>query len=165
MRKALLSGVMGLVVAIYPSAFALAGDSPPAIPAGSALHVRLSTTLSTRTIQNGDPFTGQVTEPIINSGQEVVPAGSTVEGRVSFVKAPGRAKGVAEMRLTPETITTPKGIQFSISAGLEDAQGAEGAKVKGEEGTVKGPGKNKKGGAIETGVGAGVGAGAGAIAD
>ncbi len=69
------------------------------------------------------------------------------------------------MRLTPEKITTPDEAKFSISAGLQDAQGAEGAKVAGEEGTIKGSGKSKKGEAIETGVGAGAGAGVGAIAD
>jgi type IV secretion system protein VirB10 len=158
--RSLLAGLAG--VAIFP-ALALGAKDTLTIPAGSTLHVRLTTTLSTRTNQNGDPWTGQVLEPIIANSEEAVPAGSTVEGRVTFVKEPGKVKGVGEMRLVAETITTLEGTQWSIAAGLEDAQGADGAKVSGEEGTIKGP-SSKKGDAIGVGVGAGVGAAAGGIA-
>lgn len=165
MKKMFIALATGLVVVLVFPAFSASPDDVLTIPAGSTLRVRLTTTLSTRTNQNGDPWTGSVTEPIISTGQEVVPVGSTVEGRVSFVKPPGRAKGVAQMRLVPEKITTPDEMNFSISAGLEGAQGADGAKVSGDEGTIKGSGKSKKGEAVETGVGAGVGAATGAIAD
>ena len=105
----------------------------------------------------------QVVEPIFGGGEEVVPTGSTVEGRVTYVKPPGKVKGVGEMRLIAESITTVEGTRYLISASLEDAQGAEGAKVKGEEGTIKGP-SSRKDDAVKTGIGAGVGAGVGAIA-
>ncbi len=164
MKRSVSAFIASFLAALVLPALCTSADDAPTIPAGSTLHLTLTTTLSTRTNQNGDPWAGKVVEPIIVGGQEVVPAGSMVEGRVSFVKRPGRARGVAEMRLTPEKITTPDGgMQYPISAGLEEAQGAEGAKVKGEEGTIKGPGKSKKGAAVDTGVGAGVGAGAGAI--
>jgi hypothetical protein len=166
MKRSLFALIVGaMLAALALPALSIAADDVLTIPAGSTLRVRLTTTLSTKTNQNGDPWTGQVAEPIIANGEEVVPAGSTVEGRVSFVKPPGRAKGVAQIRLTPETVMTPDEAKFSISAGLQDAQGAEGAKVSGDEGTIKGSGKSKKGEAIETGVGAGAGAGVGAIAD
>lgn len=163
MKRQMFNVLAGLFAAfVFPALQAFAEENFT-LPAGTTLHVRLTTTLSTRTNQNGDPWTGKVIEPIFAKGQEVIPADSTVEGRVTYVKPPGRAKGVAEMRLIAETITTPGDLQFSIAAGLEDAQGAEGAKVGGEEGTIKGPGKSKKGAAIETGVGAGAGAATGAI--
>lgn len=151
-----------LSAAVWP-ALMRGEEDAPAIPAGSSLQIRLTSTLNSRTNVNGDLWTGNVVEPIIARGGEAVPAGSTVEGRVTLVKPPGRAKGVAEMRLAVDKITTPDGVEFVVSAGLEDAQGPEGTKV-GEEGTIKGPGKSTKGAAVETGVGAGVGAGAGAIA-
>jgi hypothetical protein len=66
------------------------------------------------------------------------------------------------MRLVAETITTVDDVRYSISAGLEEAEGAEGAKVKDEEGVIKGP-SSKKGDVVSAGVGAGVGAAAGAI--
>ncbi len=165
MKKPLVRVIAGLVGALVFPLLSTGADDTFTIPAGASLQVRLTTTLSTRTNQNGDPWIGNVVEPVFANGQEVIPTGSTVEGRVSLVRPPGRAKGVAEMRLVPERITTPDGVKFAISAGLEDVQGAPGAKIAGEEGTIKGSGKSKKGAAIETGVGAGAGAGVGAIAD
>jgi hypothetical protein len=152
-----------LLVLIF-SAPVLAQDETFTIPAGTTLDVRLTTTLSTQATQNGDPWTGIVLEPIFAKGREIVPANSTVEGRVTYLKEPGRAKGVGEMRLVAETITTTDGTHWSIVAGLEDAKGAEGAKVTGQEGTVKGPGKSAKDAAVKAGVGAGAGAAVGGIA-
>lgn len=157
-----IAGLAILLALVFP-ALSVAADDVPPLPAGTTLQVRLITTLSTRTSQNGDPWTGKVIEPIFAGGEEIVPAGSTVEGRVTFVKPPGRVKGVGEMRLILDKISTAEGLEYSASAGLEDAQGAEGTKVKGKEGTIQGPGKSTKGTAVETGVGAGVGAAAGAI--
>jgi len=160
-----LSVVLAVVAVgvIFPTLTMAANEETVTLPAGSTLHVRLMTTLSTRTNEQGDPFSGKVVEPIVYEGQEVVPAGSVLEGRVAFVKPPGRVKGVSEMRLVAETITTPEDVKYTIAAGLEDAQGAEGARVKDEEGTIKGSGKSKKGATVESGVGAGAGAAAGAI--
>jgi type IV secretion system protein VirB10 len=155
-------GVAILAMSLFPALALGAGDTLT-LPAGSNLNVRLTTTLSTRTNQDGDPWMAQVVEPIISGGEEVVPTGSTVEGRVTYVKPPGRVKGVGEMRLIAESITTTEGTRYLISASLEEAQGAEGAKVKGEEGTIKGP-SSKKDDAVKAGIGAGVGAGVGAIA-
>ena len=151
-----------LAMSLFPAVVFCTGDTLT-LPAGSHLYVRLTTILSTRANQTGDPWMAQVVEPIIGGGEELVPSGSTVEGRVTLVKPPGRAKGVGEMRLTAESITTVDGTRYLISASLEDAQGAGGAKVKGEEGTIKGP-SSKKDDAVETGIGAGVGAGVGAVA-
>jgi hypothetical protein len=162
MKSILGSMTAGLVAILLFPALSVSAEETLTLPAGSTLYVRLITTLSTRTNENGDPFSGKIIEPIIYDGVEVVPAGSILEGRVAFVKQPGKVKGVGEMRLVAETITTPDEVRYSISAGLEDAQGAEGAKVRGEEGTIKGP-ASKKDDAIATGVGAGVGAAAGAI--
>jgi hypothetical protein len=164
MKKLVSIILAGLAMAVVFPALAISADEETVtLPAGSTLQVRLMTTLSTRTNKNGDPFSGRVVEPIIYEGAEVVPAGSVLEGRVAFVKQPGRVKGVGEMRLVAETITTPEDVKFTLVAGLEDAQGAEGARVKDEEGTIKGPGKSKKGVAVESGVGAGAGAAVGAI--
>lgn len=163
MRRTIRILAAGLAAVMVFPAFLVAAADTFTIPAGSTLHVRLITTLSTRTNQDGDPFIGRVIEPVISNGEEIVPVGSTVEGRVTFVKEPGRVKGVAEMRLVAETITTPEEeAKYSIAASLEDAQGAEGAKVRGDEGTIKGP-SSKKGDAVGVGVSAGIGAGVGAI--
>ncbi len=138
-------------------------DDLPTIPAGTSLQVRLTVTVSSKANENGDPWVGNVVEPVFAGGYEAIPPDSRIEGRISFLKPPGRGKGVAEMRLTAEKIITPDGVTYSVSAGLQDAQGPEGTKVADAEGTIQGPRKDKKGAAKETAVAAGAGAGVGAI--
>src|SRR2546425_6018755 len=115
MKKQILGLIVGLVATLLFPALTFFADDIPAIPAGTTLQVRLTTTLSTRTNQNGDPWVGKVLEPIIANGEEIVPAGSTVEGRVTFVKQPARVKGVGQMRLVLDKVTTLEGMQFSAS--------------------------------------------------
>ncbi len=134
------------------------------LAAGSTLVVKLMTTLSTRTNQEGDPFSASLVESIMHKGEDVIPAGSIVEGRVTFAKEAGRVKGKAEMRLVADSITTPQDVKYVIVASLEDARGIDGAKVKDKEGTIEGGGTSAKGGAIETGIGAGAGAAVGGMA-
>jgi len=152
-----------LAAAVFP-ALLRAADNAITLPAGTTIRVQLDNSLSSKANETGDRFTADVTEPIFVHGEEVIPGGSTVEGRVSMVKKPGRAKGIAEIRLTPETIRTPDGTTYSIAASLEDAQDGPGVRVKDDEGTLEGQGKSKKRTAEETGIGAGAGAGIGAIA-
>ena len=161
-RAVRLSGaVLVLLTGALP--VACAADSFT-IPAGTTLRVELTTTLSSKTNSTGDLFTGKVTEPIFQGGEETVPERSIVQGHITMERPPGRVKGKAEMRLVVDTIEVPDGRRYSLAAALHDAQVPEGEKVKGEEGTVEGPAKDTKGGAVQTGIGAGVGAGIGAIA-
>lgn len=148
---------------LIPALLAASSDDVT-LPAGTTIRTQLTLALSSKTNETGDHFTAEVTEPIFVGGQETIPSGSTVDGRITMVEKPGRAKGVAEMRLTPETITTPDGRQYSISAALQNADGAPGVRLADNEGTLKGEGKDKKKAAEESGIGAGAGAGIGAIA-
>jgi hypothetical protein len=84
-----------------------------------------------------------------------------VDGHVTFVKSAGRVKDKGEMRLIVDSISTPDTSKYNIVASLEEAQGA---KVKDEEGTMQGPGKDAKTMAKDAGIGAAAGAGVGAIA-
>lgn len=154
-----------LMLTLFP-ALLLAGEDTLTLPAGTTLQVKLITTLSSRTTQSGDPWIGRVVEPVFARGQEILPEGSTIEGRVTYVKEPGRAKGVGEMRLVAETLTTPgeQGVRYAIVAALQGAQGAEGVTLKDEEGTLKGPGKSKKDAAKEAGEAAAAGAAVGSMA-
>lgn len=154
-----------LVAACLLPALALAQENKVSIAAGTTVETTLRTLLTSKTSEEGDPFSAEVVEPIFSGGQQVIPAGATLEGHVAFVKPPGRVKGKGEMRLVADRITTQDGLEFNLSAGLQNAKGAAGAKVTGEEGTLQGPGKSAKGAAKEAGVGAAIGAGAGAIAD
>ena len=134
------------------------------IPAGSLLHVRLQSTLTSKTSKQGDPFTGMVTQPITADGKELVGTGSTVEGHVTFVKSSGRVKGLAEMRVVLDDIITTDDMKIPLAAGLEDMNAGPCAKTGGdEEGTIKGCGKSKKDAAKDAAIAAGIGAGAGSM--
>ncbi len=144
------------------------------IPAGTTIRVRLRTTLTDKTNKTGDPFRGELSEPIVVDGKEVAPKYSEVDGHLAFVKPSGRVAGKAQMRVVLDKIVTADGPVFSLNSSLEQAQGGVCAhttdteKVKltntkaDQEGTITGCGKSKKGAlkdaAIVGGVGAAVGA-------
>ncbi|MGH9449300.1 MAG: hypothetical protein ACRD11_02050 [Terriglobia bacterium] len=140
------------------------GAAATIIPAGTRLDVQLTTTVSSSANQQGDPFLAEIEQPLFASGQEVVPAGSTLRGHVTFVLPPGRVKGKAEMRLVADSITTKAGKQFVFAAQLAQDNSSDGVKV-GSEGTVIGAGKSKKDAARDAAIGAGAGAGIGGITD
>jgi len=162
--SSLTLATFSLILAAGPVTWAIdAGDI--ALPSGTQLVVRLTNTLSTKGSEEGDPWVGKVGEPIFAGGQEVVPANSTVRGRVTFVKPAGRATGRGEMRVVAETIAVPEQGTYTIVALLKEADDATGSKVKDPEGTIEGPGKSDKSAAEEAGIGAAVGAGGGLLLD
>ena len=133
------------------------------LPAGSMLHVRLQTTLTSKTNKTGDKFTGYVDQPVTANGQTIVPVGSLVDGHVVFVKKAKRIKGVGEMRIVLDDITTENGDEFLLTGSLEEAQGSPCARTKNDsEGTLKGCGKSAKGALKGAAIAGAMGAGAGA---
>jgi len=158
-----LTLLAALTLAAGPAGVAADESSNIALPAGTELQVRLTTALNTKSSENGDPWVGRVIEPIFAQGREVVPASSRVDGHITYLKPAGRAVGTGEMRIVADTITTPGEGTFTIVASLHDAQGGDAAKVKDEEGTITGPGKDAKEAAKDAGIGAAVGAGAGVL--
>jgi hypothetical protein len=162
-RIGLLAACLATVILLWPVLGFCANDALT-VPAGSVLHVRLTTTLTSKTNKTGDRFTGSVSQPITVNGQEVVPAGSTVEGHVAFIKHAGRIKGKAQMRVVVDDILSPEGdVKFPLAAGLEDTHAGPCASTgKDEEGTIEGCGKSKKDAVKGAAIGAAVGAGAGA---
>ncbi len=168
MSRLLNFGIVGFPVALL-GMVALAAEKPAPIPAGSSLRVRLETTLTDKTNESGDPFTGVVTEPIVVNGKEVVASFSLVTGHVAFVKPSGRIRGKAQMRIVVDSITTPDNVVYPLSGTLEDANGGvcgntsvAGKGKADEEGTITGCGKSKKDAAKAAAIAGAMGAGAGA---
>jgi hypothetical protein len=124
------------------------------------LHVRLQTTLTSKTNKTGDKFTGYVEQPVTANGKTIVPVGSLVDGHVVMVKGSKRIKGVGQMRIVLDDITTENGDEFLINGSLEEAQGSPCAHTANDsEGTIKGCGKSAK----DALKGAAIGAGAALI--
>jgi hypothetical protein len=159
-------GVLTALVLLFASAFAEETKVPKqtvSIPAGSVLHMKLTTTLTSKTNKTGDPFTGQVTQPIVVDGKEVVPKFSQVLGHVAFVKPSKRVAGKAQMRLVIDKVVTPdEDKQFLLPSTLDDSNNAPCAHTKDDEGTLEGCGKSKKDALEGAGIAGAMGAGAGA---
>ena len=115
--------------------------SPQAIgsvPAGTALMVRLDTTLATFSNKVGDPFRGSLTQPVVVNGQTLIPVGASVAGRVTKVTEPRRISGRPTIGILPEAIILPTGERYSIDATLTDTS-IKGTDVN-NEGQFKGSG-------------------------
>jgi len=109
------------------------------VPPGTIFHCRLSQTLSTASDSQGQLFAATLAEPLVVNGNQVVPAGSTIHGRIASLNRPGRIKGVGKMLLVPETLAFPNGQTFTIDAVLLHAYGAPGARIANPEGVLRGP--------------------------
>ncbi len=163
MRTAMKALVASLLVAALAPALGLAADKGVTLPAGTILHVRLTTTLTSKTNKTGDKFTGVVQQPVTANGNTIVPEGSLVEGHVAFIKPSKRIKGRAEMRIVLDNVVTPEDAKYSLTGSLEDVGGNPCAKTgSDEEGTIKGCGKSKKEAAKGAAIAGAIGAGAGA---
>jgi hypothetical protein len=138
-KRALLAAFLTLA-GIFPAyAETPAKGEPLSVPAGTTLHCRVTATLTTKLNYQGDAFTLTISEPVLADGREVIPVGSTLQGRIAQMDRPGRIRGVGQMRLTVEQITFPNGRKAPLSAALLTAYGADNVKVVGSEGLVKGP--------------------------
>jgi hypothetical protein len=133
------------------------------IPDGTRIQAKLETSLSSKTNRQGDRFTAKVIESIMVAGKEVIPAGTTLEGRVAEVKGAGRVKGRSEMNLSYERLIFPNGVSETIVASQAELDETQKEQVDPKEGTVKGE-SSRKGDTAEVAGGAAVGAGIGAIA-
>lgn len=109
------------------------------IPPGTVLNCKLSQTLSTALNSQGELFAATLAEPVVVDGNEIVPAGATIRGRIATLVRPGHVKGVGKMLLVPETLAFPNGQTFTINAVLLHAYGAPGASIANAEGVVRGP--------------------------
>jgi hypothetical protein len=98
----------------------VAAQSTTPVPAGTALMVRLDTTLATFSNKAGDPFRGSITQPVMVNGQTVIPAGATVEGRVTKVTEPRRISGKPTIGILPEAVILPTGERYYLDATLTD---------------------------------------------
>jgi hypothetical protein len=112
------------------------------VPAGTALMVRLDTTLATFSTRVGDPFQGQVTQAVVVNGATLIPVGARVEGRVTKVSEPRRISGKPTIGILPEAVILPSGERFFLDATLVDTN-IKGADVN-QEGQFKGLGHDRR---------------------
>src|SRR5712671_1476563 len=71
---------------ILPCIVLLAGmvAAQTSVPAGTAMMVKLETTLATFSNRVGDPFQGRLTQPIVLNGKTVIPTGAMSTKKASL---------------------------------------------------------------------------------
>jgi hypothetical protein len=121
------------------------------VPAGTALMVRLETTLATFSNKAGDPFRARLTQAVALNGKTLIPAGAMVEGRVTKVAEPRRISGKPTIGILPEALILPTGERFFLDATLVDTNAGHDTDVN-QEGEFKGSGHDRRD-QIETGGG------------
>lgn len=127
------------------------------VPNGTRLVATLNTALSTRTTQNGDRFTMEVTSPAQYRG-------AIIEGTVAQAERSGRVSGRAEMGLNFETIRLRNGQTYRFTGLIDSVRNANGDTVGiNNEGAVRDGNQTTKT-ATRAGIGAALGALIGAIA-
>jgi len=122
------------------------------VPSGTALMVKLETTLATFSNKAGDPFQARLAEPVTLNGRVVIPAGAMVEGRVTRVSEPRRISGKPTIGIMPEALVLPTGERFFLDASLVDTNAGRDTDVN-KEGEFKGSGHDRRD-QLETGGGA-----------
>ena len=104
----------GAAAAPATTAAAPAPPPPPppiAVPAGTALAIRIDHTISAKHSRAGEKFTGEIVDPVKDgSGKDVIPKGSPVGGVVVIAHKRGHFKGAStlELRLTSLTLNGQK---------------------------------------------------------
>jgi hypothetical protein len=119
-----------------------------AVPAGTIVHVRLSSEISSATASSGMGFQGSLAEPLVVRGVTVAPRGSLVNGQITNAVSSGRLKRPAELSLVLTSITPEGGQATPISTQTWSVSGKS----------------HKKRDVTMIGGGAGLGAAIGAIA-
>ena len=161
--KRILASLVALTLTGIFSVLSANAAETPTIPPGTILHIRLGTTITSKTNKPGDTFTGSVAQDIVSGKDTIVPQGSQVTGHVAYVKHAGRIKAKAQMRIVLDSIITPEEQKIQFSSTLEDSKGGVcGSTATDEEGTIAGCGKSKKDAAKDAAIGGAIGAGVGA---
>jgi hypothetical protein len=126
---------------------------------GATIRVRLMDRLSSSDSEKGEPFHGQIAYDVLQDGKVLIPAGSSIDGRVTAATS-GHFGGHGSLRLKPEAVTLPDGARYQLHA---ETTGTTGSKTRmGSEGTIN-PGSRAKKDGIEYGAAVGAGAVTGAV--
>jgi hypothetical protein len=139
---------------------------PIVIPAGTVLTVRTVQGLSSKTSQEGQPFTATLAQPISVEGRAAIPAGATVTGTVVTAKSKGKIKGEGELALSLTNISVAGRsypIKTSVLSSTEKGKGKRTAVATGGGAAGGALIGGLAGGGKGAGIGALVGAGAGLV--
>ncbi len=81
------------------------------VASGTILELELLTPLDSSVNRINDELQARTLSPLYVRGEQVLPSGSYVEGRVTEVQASGRVKGRARLAFTFDRLSTPTGLK------------------------------------------------------
>ncbi len=131
------------------------------LPVGTLVKVRMKESLSTKSTALGTVFTAELSEPVLRDGRVLLPAGSTLTGKVTEVHGGRRISGRASMHLMTEHVTLPDGTVYALHGQVIDTEMYKKMKVD-SEGTIV-HGGSRAGSAATFGLATGSGAASGAL--
>jgi outer membrane lipoprotein SlyB len=126
--------VIGLLAWIAPACSGLSANEEKfaEVPSGTSLEVRLDRGVNSDVTRPGQSISASVAEPVILSGQTLIPAGSTFSGTVTAIsqKPPSMTVEFTELRTSDVTLlveTRPTIVRLAEHSEMKD----EGAKIGG----------------------------------
>jgi hypothetical protein len=157
-------GAMSGPPAPVPAAGTPSGP-PPAVnmtvPAGTSLAIRINQYINVKNAHAGDHFTGEVAEPVVVNGTQIIASGTHVGGRIDAAHRRGHFKGASVLELRLTTIQL-NGAEYHLDTHDNvHAKRGKGRRTAGWIGGMTGAGM-LIGGIATGGVGLAIGAAAGA---
>jgi len=134
---------------------------PIVVASGTTLTVKLGQSLSSKSSQTGQTFTGTMAQPVAADGKTVIPEGSSVSGTVVDAKSAGRFKGESNLQITLTSVTVNGAPMQIQTSSITQGQKGKGKRTAGLIGGGAGAGA-LIGGLAGGGKGAAIGAVAGA---
>ena len=107
---------------------------PLGVPAGTSIVVRMRNSITSKTANPGDTFTGSLAHAVVVGGVVAIPARAGVSGTVIDAKSPGKFKGegVLSIALTAVNVGgAPVAIQTSTYTKIVKGKGKRTAKMAG----------------------------------
>lgn len=105
------------------------------LPVGTLIKARMMESFSTKASAEGAEWTAAILEPVERDGRVLIPAGSTLRGKVTEVHGGRRISGEAAIHLLPLAVSLPNGSSLGIHAQVIDTSLYRSTKVD-EEGTI-----------------------------
>ncbi|MEN3333828.1 MAG: hypothetical protein V7641_3193 [Blastocatellia bacterium] len=93
-------------------------DGTWTVPENTVISVRMDSTLSSKSSRVGDRFTATVDVPVYVNGATVIPAGATVEGRVTEVTPARRMGRSGTIAVEFENLVMPDGTRLALDGSL-----------------------------------------------
>jgi hypothetical protein len=142
------------------------------LPPATVLRSRLMTPISTTVNRAGTPFRASLSYDVIRHGKVLIPAGSSIRGRITSIHGGRHVGNSAAIHLQATSLILPDGTSLPLDAEVVDLGGMHGVHVTAEgtiventftrkDGVVLG-GSTGSGALVGAAVGGGVGAAVGA---